>query len=205
MYTIIIIVGIVVLGVILSLIYIPHPRNPRRLDALFKFILTLIATLTGVFLAFQISSYQEIQQEKDFLVGLMEQSASGLQSDIYYIELNYLPYLEDKTDINEFEQLINMHPLQGNISLDIILNSTLLPRFASSSSSEIHVIKRDLETMRATINSNGITPHTRLALFQPYIQQMSYIRGLLLTEVTYIQGDISEEEAEEAYSSLKID
>ena len=78
MHSIFIIIGIIVLGIILSLIYIPRITQPRRLDSFSKFLLTLLATLAGVFLAFQISSYQDTQNEKDFLVALLEQSASEL-------------------------------------------------------------------------------------------------------------------------------
>ena len=204
MHSTFIIIGIIVLGIILSLIYIPRITQPRRLDSFSKFLLTLLATLAGVFLAFQISSYQDTQNEKDFLVALLEQSASELQSEVEYIQVNYLSFIEGERDIAEFEQFINSHPMGGIVSLDILLNSTLLPRFASSSSGEIRVVKRDLETMRATINSNSITPHTRLEIIQSYILQMSYMRELLLTEVAYIQGDISDEEAEEEYNRLKI-
>ncbi|MFC1984335.1 hypothetical protein ACFLVO_04950 [Chloroflexota bacterium] len=204
MHSIFIIIGIIVLGIILSLIYIPRITQPRRLDSFSKFLLTLLATLAGVFLAFQISSYQDTQDEKDFLVALLEQSASELQSEVEYIQVNYLSFIEDERDIAEFEQFINSHPMGGIVSLDILLNSTLLPRFASSSSGEIRVVKRDLETMRATIKLTSIAPRTRLELIQPYIQQMSYMRELLLTEAAYIQGDISDEEAEEEYNRLKI-
>ena len=78
MHSTFIIIGIIVLGIILSLIYIPRITQPRRLDSFSKFLLTLLATLAGVFLAFQISSYQDTQNEKDFLVALLEQSASEL-------------------------------------------------------------------------------------------------------------------------------
>ena len=78
MHSIFIIIGIIILGIILSLIYIPRITQPRRLDSFSKFLLTLLATLAGVFLAFQISSYQDTQDEKDFLVALLEQSASEL-------------------------------------------------------------------------------------------------------------------------------
>jgi len=205
MHSTFIIIGIIVLGIILSLIYIPRITQPKRLDAFSKFLLTLLATLAGVFLAFQISNYQEIQDEKDFSVALLEQSAFALQSEVEYIQVNYPSFIEGERDIVKFEQFINSHPMGGVVSLDILLNSTLLPRFASSSSGEIHVVKRDLETMRATINSTSIAPHTRLEIILSYIQQMSYMRKLLLAEVTYIQGDISDEEAEKAYNSLKPD
>ena len=204
MHSTFIIIGIIVLGIILSLIYIPRITQPRRLDSFSKFLLTLLATLAGVFLAFQISSYQDTQNEKDFLVALLEQSASELQSEVEYIQVNYLSFIEGERDIAEFEQFINLHPMGGIVSLDILLNSTLLPRFASSSSGEIRVVKRDLETMRATINSTSIASHTRLEIIQSYIQQMSYMQELLLTEAAYIQGDISDEEAEEEYNRLKI-
>lgn len=57
MHSTFIIIGIIVLGIILSLIYIPRITQPKRLDAFSKFLLTLLATLAGVFLAFQISNY----------------------------------------------------------------------------------------------------------------------------------------------------
>ena len=205
MYTIIIIIGIVVLGITLSLAYLPRPDHPRRLDALFKFFLTLIATLTGVFLAFQISSHQEMLQEKNFLKGLMEQSASGLQSDIDYIETNYLPYLEDKADVGEFEQLINMHPLQGNISLGIILNSTLLPQFASSGYTEINTLVLNLQNYRDSINAHNVAPTARLGFITPYLENMRHLRECLLTEISYISGDISGEEARKTYDELQPD
>ncbi len=82
MHSIFIIIGIIVLGIILGLIYIPRITQPRRLDSFFKFLLTLLATLAGVFLAFQISSYQEIQNEKDFLAGLLDESAYEFELEI---------------------------------------------------------------------------------------------------------------------------
>lgn len=205
MYSILIIIGIIVLGIILSLIYIPRISQPRRFDSLSKFFLTLLATLAGVFLAFQISNYQEIQNEESFLEALIEQSISELEYENEYIIANYFTFIEDKRDIAEFEQFISIHPIRGIISLDILLNSTLLSKFASPSSGRIGVIEHDLNSMRATLNSANIDSQVRLEMIQSYVQLTSYLRKILLTEVAYIQGDISDEEAEEEYNSLRPD
>lgn len=205
MYSIFIIIGIIVLGIILSLIYIPRIAQPRRLDSFLKFLLTLLATLAGVFLAFQISRYQEIQNEESFLEALIEQAISELEYENEYIIANYFNFIEDKRDIAEFEQFINIHPIRGIVGLDILLNSTLLSKFASPSSGSIHVIEHNLSSTRATINSANIDSQVRLELIQSYVQQTSYLQKILLIEVTYIQGDISDEEAEEEYNSLKPD
>ena len=203
MYTIIIVASIIVLGIILSLIYIPRTMQPRRFDSLFKFLLTLLATLTGVFLAFQMASFQEVQQEKEFLQALLEQSTSGLQIEIENVQANYNAYIEGGRDITEFEQFINTHPVRGNISLDIMSNSTLLPRFASSSYREINVLLPELQTHRDSINSHDIDPNVRLELFESYMYNINSLRGFLLTEITYIQGDISDEEAADEYNRIK--
>lgn len=205
MYSIFIIIGIIVLGIILSLIYIPRITQPKRLDSFLKFLLTLLATLAGVFLAFQISSYQETQSEESFLEALIEQSISELEYENEYIIANYFTFIEDKRDIAEFEQFISIHPMRGIVSLDILLNSTLLSKFASPSSGRIGVIEHNISFMRATINSANIDSQVRLELMQSYVQQTSYLRKILLMEVAYIQGDISDEEAEEEYNSLKPD
>lgn len=205
MHSIFIIIGIIVLGIILSLIYIPRITQPKRLDSFLKFLLTLLATLAGVFLAFQISSYQETQNEESFLEALIEQSVSELEYENEYIIANYFTFIEHKRDIAEFEQFINIHPMRGIVSLDILLNSTLLSKFASPSSGRIGVIEHNISFMRATINSANIDSQVRLELMQSYVQQTSYLRKILLTEVAYIQGDISDEEAEEEYNSVRPD
>lgn len=203
MHSILIIIGIILLGIILSLIYIPRITQPRRLDSSFKFLLTLLATLAGVFLAFQISNYQEIQDEKDFLVALLDQSASKLESEIEYVETNHLPIIESKQDSTDFERFVNLHPIRGIVTLDILLNSTLLPRFGSPSSSGIHVANRDLADMRTVINSTSADLSVRLELVRPYVQLMSLTRELLLTEISYVRGVMSDEEVSERYKTLR--
>lgn len=203
MLTIFIIIGIIVLGIILSLIHIPRTMDPKRRDSFFKFLITLLATLAGVFLAFQISNYQEIQDEKDFLVALLDQSASKLESEIEYVETNHLPIIESKQDSTDFERFVNLHPIRGIVSLDILLNSTLLPRFGSPSSSGIHVANRDLADMRTVINSTSADLSVRLELVRPYVQLMSLTRELLLTEISYVRGVMSDEEVSERYKTLR--
>ncbi|MFC2034110.1 hypothetical protein ACFLTT_01715 [Chloroflexota bacterium] len=204
MQTTIIITGIIILGVILSLAYIPNRMQPRRFDSLFKFLLTLLATLTGVFLAFQISNFQEVQQEKNFLLALLEQSATGLEVEIEIAQKNYNTHIESGSNINDFEQFMNTHPVRGNISLDIMLNSTLLPQFASSNYGEIGVIMLELQNYRDSINSNDVDPNIRLELLKSYMNDIYNLREILLTEISYIQGDISNEEVLDEYNKLNI-
>lgn len=202
MNTIIIVIGIIVLAIVLSLVYIPRITQPRRFDSLFKFLLTLLATLTGVFLAFQISHFQEIQNEKDFLAGLLDESAYEFELEIKYSEEDYLSLIESKQDTRELEQLINSHPLSTIISLEILTNSTLLSKFGSSSYPEIYYAKHSLQDIRMSINSRDIDSSVKPALIISYLQWMSYMRELLLTESAYVRGDISDEEVREKYNNI---
>ena len=68
MHSILIVIGIVVLGVFLCFVYLPRIMTPKRLDSLFHFILTLLATMTGVFLAFQISNVRWIFYMRELLL-----------------------------------------------------------------------------------------------------------------------------------------
>lgn len=128
-----------------------------------------------------------------------------METDIEFIQTNYLPYLESEGDITEFEQLINTHPLYGNISLSIMLNSTLLPKFASASYAEINSLAFELETDRDSINAREVDPNLRLELIEPYLQDMQYLKEFLLIEIAYVQGNISNEQAQIEYNRLKSD
>lgn len=162
-----------------------------------------VATLTGVFLAFQISHFQEIQNEKDFLAGLLDESAYEFELEIKYLEEDYLNLIEGKQDTRELEQLINSHPLSTIISLEILTNSTLLSRFGSSSYTEIYNAKHSLQDTRMSINSRDIDISVKPALIISHLQWMSYMRELLLTESAYVRGDKSPDEVFEHYNKLK--
>jgi len=203
MYTISIIIGIIGLGIILSLVYLPRISQPRRFDSLFKFILTLLAMLAGVFIAFQISNYQENQNEKDFAVGLLGESVYEFELEIKYLNDYYQSYIENVKNNEELEQRIEARPLQGIISLDILINSTLLSKFGSTHSIIIHGTNHELREMRTSINSPIVNTSEKPALITSYIQQISYMREILLIEMTYIRGDISDEEIEKEYDKLQ--
>lgn len=108
MHSIFIVIGIIVLGIVLCFAYLPRIMTPRRLDSLFHFVLTLLATLAGVFLAFQISNYQVIQNDKEFLAGLLDESASEFGFEIKSLEDDYLSLIDDRPDIIALEQLIKV-------------------------------------------------------------------------------------------------
>lgn len=203
MHSILIVTGIIVIGVILCFVYLPRIMTPRRLDSLFHFVLTLLATLAGVFLAFQISSYQSIQDDKDFLVGLLDESAYEHEFEIKSLEEDYLSLIEDKQDNKELEQLVKTHPLSTIISLEIIINSTLLPKFGSPSYTEIYTAKHELANIRMSINSRDIDPSAKPALINSYVRWLSYMQELLLTESSYVRDDKSADEVSEHYRNLK--
>ena len=200
MHSLFIVIGIIVLGIILCFIYLPRIMTPRRLDSLFHFILTLLATLAGVFLAFQISSYQSVQNDKDFLVGLLDESAYEYELEIKSLEEDYLSLVEDN---EEFEQLVKTHPLSTIISLEILTNSTLLFKFGSPSYTEIYAAKHELEDIRMSINSRDIDSSVKPALINSYTRWMSFMRELLLTESSYVRGDKSADGVSEYYRKLK--
>jgi len=202
MHSTFIIIGIIVLGIILSFIFVPYGAQPRRRDSFIRFLLTLLATLAGVFLAFQINNYQETQNEKGFLVSLLDQSASELEVEIEFIDRNYLSSNMDKLKGEELEEFIRIYPLSGVISLDILLNSALLPIFGSPSSANLHSVKRDLDTIRININSVAVVPDSKTTLIKSYKQWLTYLRQLLLVETSYVGGEISAEQASEQYKSL---
>lgn len=203
MNTTIIVIGIIVLGIILSLVYVPRISQPRRLDSLFKFVLTLLATLAGVFLAFQVSNYQESLNEKDFAVGLLSESAYEFEFEINYVNDYLQSHIENARNDEELEQFIEARPLHGIISLDILINSTLLSKFGSSRSTIIHSVNRELQEMRTSINSPVINPNEKPSLITSYIQQMTYMKKILSLEILYIKGDISGKEVEKEYDKLQ--
>jgi hypothetical protein len=90
------------------------------------------------------------------------------------------------------------------IRLDILLNSTLLPRFGSPSSSGIRVAHRDLANTHIVINSTDADLNARLELVRPYVPLMSLMRELLLTEISYVRGFVSDEEVSEQYKILTL-
>lgn len=203
MHSVLVVIGIIVLGIILSLVYIPRITNPRRFDSFFKFSLTLLATLAGVFLAFQISNYQTMQNEKDFLVGLLDESAYEFELEVKWLEEDYLSLIDDKQNSRELEQLINAHPLRTIISLEILVNSALLPNFGSPSYTEVYIARHSLQDIHASINSRDVDFSVKPALIKSYVQWMSYMRELLLTESSYVRGDISADEVFEQHGRLK--
>ena len=86
--------------------------------------------------------------------------------------------------------------------MDILINSTLLPRFGSPSSSGIRIAHRDLANTHIVINSTNADLNARLELVRPYVQLMSLTRELLLTDISYVHGVISDEEVSEQYKTL---
>jgi len=159
--------------------------------------------LAGVFIAFQISNYQENQNEKDFAVGLLGESVYEFELEIKYLNDYYQSYIENVKNNEELEQRIEARPLQGIISLDILINSTLLSKFGSTHSIIIHGTNHELREMRTSINSPIVNTSEKPALITSYIQQISYMREILLIEMTYIRGDISDEEIEKEYDKLQ--
>ncbi|MFC1995451.1 hypothetical protein ACFLVM_01050 [Chloroflexota bacterium] len=195
MYTISIVIVIIVIGIVLSLVYRPRISQPRRFDMLFQFILTLLATLAGVFIAFQISNYQESQNEKELLVGLISESVCEFELEIEDVNDYY-------RNSNELEHRIEARPLRDIISLDVLMSTTLISKFGSSHSTFLHRTNHELREMRTSINSPIVNPSAKPALITSYIQQMSYMREILLKEMTFIQGDISDKEVEIEYNKL---
>ncbi|MFC1933965.1 hypothetical protein ACFLXX_02280 [Chloroflexota bacterium] len=162
-----------------------------------------MATLAGVFIAFQISNYQETQNEKEFTVGLLSESAYQIELETKYVNERYPSNLESVQNDEELEKLIEARSFHGVISTDILLNSTLLSKFGSPYATTIHSTNRELEEMRVSINSPAINPNQKLALIESYIQKMSDMRELLLLEILYIEGDISCKEVEKEYNRLQ--
>lgn len=198
-----IIIGIVILGITLSLVYIPRITTPRRFDSFFKFLLTLLATLAGVFLAFQISNYQEVQNEKDFTVSLLDESAYEFGLEINSLEEDYLSIIDNKQDTTESEELVKAPPLHTIVSLEIVINSTLLPKFGSLGYTEIHAVKYEIDEIRMSISSLEVDPAIKPMLIKSYVQWCSYMREILLIESSYIRGDISADKASQRYEKLK--
>ena len=80
--------------------------------------------------------------------------------------------------------------------------TALLPGFGSPSSSGIRVANRDIANMRTVINSTNADLNARLELIRPYVELMSLTQELLLTEISYVRGVVSDEEISERYKTL---
>ncbi len=87
--------------------------------------------------------------------------------------------------------------------MEIITNSTLLPKFGSPSYTEIFVAKHELEDMRMSGDSRDIDTSTKPALISSYVRWKSYLRELLLTESSYVHDDKSAGDISEHYRKLK--
>jgi hypothetical protein len=61
---------------------------------------------------------------------------------------------------------------------------------------------RDLAGTHTVINSTSADLNSRLELVRPYVQLMSLMRELLLTEISYVRGVMSDEEVSEQYKNL---
>lgn len=144
-----------------------------------------------MFLAFQISNYQEVQNEKDFAAGLLDESAYELELEINSLEEDYLNLIDKEQDSTESKELVKAPPLHTIISLEILMNSTLLPKYGSPGYPEIHTMKYEIDEIRMSASSPDVYPSARPALVRSYVKSCSYMRELLLLESSYIRGTTS--------------
>lgn len=186
---------IVVFGVTLSLIYRHEPAKTKRFGLLVTFVLTLCATFVGVFLAFQLSNLEAEQSEKGVLESAIQLSTDELDREIRWLKQFASNYLEDPYSEKEAENMLNSNPIEAIYSLDGLLANPLFPRYCSSmGTGMILSFAKSKEKMRELANSSDTTLRSRLTALYIYIEYLEDLRTLLLTEVEYIRGKISDRE-----------
>lgn len=173
----------------------------EKSDVIINFILALVATFAGVFLAFNLSNIQVEKSERDNLGSLLGQSIDELNIEVTILE--GLPeFIRDREEEDSIKML-NNNPIEDVVSVEFLISNQLFPKYCTQMGAMTMLrLVRDKEKLREAINNQDLEFENRLDYIDIYREYIEDLRDLLLLERDYVGGKISSKEVAEGLNEL---
>jgi hypothetical protein len=170
----------------------------------FNFIITLVATFVGVFLAIDFTNKTELTKEKTNVIKLLD--ACGYEFDIKnnrtYTTLLILKANLDST--NTIKEHLKNNPIQiSNLFQTLIVNDVVLRHISTKGIQELSNCADNILRLQASINEGKakkekfILPQIELLL-----RNNTAAQEMLAVEVKILEGEIKDEQIEQSYSYI---
>jgi len=182
----------------LGLIFLVYKQEEsKRIGIIISFLIAMFVTLMGVYLAFEISDYQNQIEGKESLEANINRAISELDTEKNNIEI--LASLSNDTNVS----IIDENPIRELQTLNLLLADTDLPRYGSSEcTGTILSSIITLEKIRKNLNDNNSPPNRRYSELEMYFYEIKYINIILDLELMYLKGDLNEKKLKEIRQDL---
>jgi predicted PurR-regulated permease PerM len=173
----------------------------EKSDVFVNFALALVATFTGVFLAFNLSNMQIERSERENLESLIGQSIDELNVEIASLE--GLPeFIKDRGEEDSIKML-NNNPIEDVVSVGFLISNQMFPKYCTQMGTMMMLrLVRDKEKFRKAINNQDLEFENRLLYIDTYREYIEDLRDLLLLERDYVSGEISSKQVAEGLNEL---
>lgn len=189
---------LIVVVFFLGLIFLINKQEKsKRMGFIISLLITMFATFMGVYLAFEISDYQNQIEGKELLEANINRTISELNREMNNLE--FLLIMSNDTNVS----MIDNNPIIELHTLNLLLADSNLPRYGSTVCTETIISSiRTLDKMMASLNDRNLPPDRRYLYLEMYYYEIKYTNIVLNLELDYLHGNINEENLEEKRQDL---
>ena len=184
----------------------PKFRKLREKNfTLTNFIITLVATGAGVFLALYFSNIEEKHKEKANAVKILSVSDAELNGNMARIEsaMAKIQMIDDST--YTFDDYIEIYKLEKEFNLNSLVNNSVVMRNLSAYGMISFTVRNDntmyaFKQLNLSIRKGKIAYANALLI---YWEHLEIIGRIIKLEQEYIQGNVSSKNMIEKYAVIE--
>ena len=173
---------------------------------LFNFILTLVATFVGVFLAIDLTNKAEQKKEEKNVIKLLNATAVDLKNCRERTNVTY-SLAQSGDSIFSTRKHIENNPMQiPKLFQSIVSNEVVLRHISQQGIEAYNQCADNLISLQNAINTGKAIDDTILLnTVKVYIKEMDYARKIIALETGRLDGEISDKYLDEHYSTLTFE
>lgn len=173
-------------------------RYRRQHSELFHFVMTIVATLTGVFVAIELSNSRSETEEKQYTVELMRKTVAEISEINKELELYGSMIEKEGKKSNVLALLFEQNELSYPVVIELMSSDPIILRNISISS-----LSNFLYGIRS-INKLMDTHDKRFTVdaANDYIQEMAILEKVIDLEIKFLTKEISKQELEEGQKKV---
>lgn len=193
--SIILVISILFFGLIVLIF--TKDKSYESVKIITAFLITMLATFMGVYLAFELSEYQHQNEGKEELEANINRTLQGLEYEMQSMDV--LLYFSNNTDV----RIIDDNPITELPFLNLLAADTKLPIYGSveCTGAILKSIMR-LNNIRPSINDNNETPIQRKYFLKVYSNEIKYVTEVLKLELIYLHEGMTKEEFNKIHQDL---
>lgn len=184
-----IIIVFVLLLISLILLNLRHFEKLRKNDKTFSFLLSLLSTFVGFFIALAINTNLDNQKQKQNLIKILNAANLSLENTEMKVQGMYLnPALSGK-DINE---VVYYSPLEMPKMYASLETNSLVTDYFSNNAFQSYILCSDnMRSFLKKINAENVSEESRLRLLNDFKAYLKIAKKINEIEIQYLDGKLS--------------